>query len=145
MNNVPRDEASSAECKMAVVAFVERLDKNNARVSKSGRDIGVPHAGAASDFDGSALEVKAVGYLTDKKIMLAVRVVLVTVPRWVPRATAAFSVKEDAPIGCSSGSREAVWELAPVEAEAKTISIERCDFGAHAKPPQLHLVQAAPQ
>jgi hypothetical protein len=53
---------------MAVVAFVERLNKNKTPISQGGRDIGVPYAGPASDVDGSALEVKAVGYPADKII-----------------------------------------------------------------------------
>jgi hypothetical protein len=59
-------------------------------------------------------------------------VVLVTVPQCEPRAAAAFSVKEDAPMRCASdrealvrsGSGEAVRERASVEARAKTISVE---------------------
>jgi hypothetical protein len=58
--------------------------------------------------------------------------VLVTVPQCEPRAAAAFSVKEDAPMRCTSdrealvrsGSGEAARECASVEARAKTISVE---------------------
>jgi hypothetical protein len=58
--------------------------------------------------------------------------VLVTVPQCEPRAAAAFSVKWDAPMGCTrnrealvnSGSWEAVRELASVEAIAKATIIE---------------------
>ena len=53
---------------MAVVAFVERLNKNKTRISEGCRDIGVPYAGSASDVDGSAREMKAVGYPADKTI-----------------------------------------------------------------------------
>ena len=69
--NVCRRRANSAKCKckMAVVAFVERLNKNKTRVSEGGRDIGVRYAGSASDVDRSAQEVKAVGYAADKTIM----------------------------------------------------------------------------
>jgi len=54
---------------MAVVAFVERLNENKTRISEGGRDVGMPYARSASDVDGSAYEVKAVGYPADKTVV----------------------------------------------------------------------------
>ena len=69
--NVCRRRANSAKCKckMAVVAFVERLNENKTGISEGGRDIGMPYARSASDVDGSAHEVKAVGYPADETVM----------------------------------------------------------------------------
>ena len=72
MKNVCCAKANSAKCKceMAMVAFVERFNENKTRISEGGRDIGMRHARPASDVDGSADEVKAVGYSADKTVML---------------------------------------------------------------------------
>src|SRR6478609_5563858 len=67
--NVCCAKANSAKCKMAVVAFVERLNENKTRISEGGRDVGMPYARSASDVDGSAYEVKAVGYPADKTVV----------------------------------------------------------------------------
>jgi hypothetical protein len=69
--NVCRAKAKSAKgkCKMAVVAFVERLNETKTRISEGGRDIGMPYARSASDVDRSAHEVKAVGDPADETVM----------------------------------------------------------------------------